>query len=131
MRKDSDYYLYITRDGFLLQNIIIERSDIDELPPEVTPLEHTFRQGRTISKGMLPQDVAAVVLNNTASDPEVLNFNVIKNTPATISGFLGFKLVTTYRQCTLPWIYILAHFKNCHGLKFKSIYYVYVRRLVL
>jgi len=103
MRLNTGDRLYITRDGVLLQNIIIERLNIEK------PLEHTKKK---FSKDMLPQEVAEVVLDNISSDQTVLNFEVKENIPARISGFPGFKVVFTY--------------KNKDGLWLKSILYGFI-----
>lgn len=103
MRLNTRDRLYITRDGVLLQNIMIERLNIEK------PLEHTKKK---FSKDMLPQEVADVVLDNISSDQTVLNFEVLENIPARISGFPGFKVVFTY--------------KNKDGLRLKSISYGFV-----
>ena len=100
MRLNTRDRLYITRDGVLLQNIMIERLNIEK------SLEHTKKK---FSEDMLPQEVAEVVLDNIRSDQTVLNFEVVENIPARISGFPGFKVVFTY--------------KNKDGLRLKSISY--------
>jgi hypothetical protein len=91
--------LLITRDGVLLQNIQIVRLDTDK------PLKYTKKK---FSKGMLAQEVAEVVLDNIASNKNILNFEIVENTPLRISGNSGFKAVYTY--------------KNKDGLKTKSVY---------
>jgi hypothetical protein len=103
MRLNTSEYLLITRDGILLQNIFIKRIHIDK------PLKHTKKK---LNKEMLPQEVAEVIIDNIASDPTVLNFKLIENVPARISGITGFKLVYTY--------------KNRDGLRLKSIYYGFI-----
>lgn len=100
MRLNTDKYLLITRDGVLLQNILIERLPIDK------QLKHTKKKFNT---GMLPQEAAEVILDNISSDQTNLNFEVIENIPAKIGEFPGFKAVFTY--------------KNTDGLRLKSIYY--------
>ncbi len=100
MRFNTSHRLYITRDGVLLQNIIIERLHIEK------SLKHTKKK---FAKDMLPQEAAEVVLDNISSAPTVLNYEVIENIPARISGFPGFKVVFTY--------------KNKDGLTLKSILY--------
>ena len=100
MRFNTPDRLYITRDGVLLQNILIERLHIEK------SLKHTKKK---FAKGMLPQEVADLVLDNISSDPTVLNFKVIENIPARISGSPGFKVVFTY--------------KNKDGLRLKSMLY--------
>jgi hypothetical protein len=103
MRWNKGNDLLITRDGVLLQNIQIVRLNTEE------PLKHTKKK---FSKGMLPQEVAEIILDNIASNQEVLNFELIENSPIRISGVSGFKVVYTY--------------KNMDGLKLKSIYYGFV-----
>jgi hypothetical protein len=103
MRFNTRERLYTTRDGALLQNIIVERLNIEK------PLKHTKKK---FGKSMLPQEAAQVVLDNISSDQTVLNFQVIENIPARISGFPGFRVVFTY--------------KNKDGLRLKSILYGFI-----
>ena len=86
MKFRTRKYLYITRDGVLLQNIIMERIKLEK------SLHHTRKQ---FTQGMLPQEIAEVVLDSISSDPRALNFEVVENTPARISGFPGFRVVFT------------------------------------
>jgi hypothetical protein len=99
MKLTSDKYLLVTRDGALLQNIIIERVGIDE------PLEHTKKK---LNKNMLTQEAADVVIDNISSDKAVLNLVILENIPVTIDASQGFKILYTY--------------KNKDGLRFKSLY---------
>jgi len=99
MRWNKGDHLLITRDGVLLQNIQIVRLNSEE------PLPHTKKK---FSKGMLPQEVAEVILDNIASNKDILNFQLIENSPLKISGNSGFRAVCIY--------------KNKDGLKIKSIY---------
>jgi len=99
MRWNKGDDLMITRDGVLLQSIQIARLNIEE------PLKHTKRK---FSKGMLAQEAAEVILDNMASNPDVLDFEIIENSPMRISGNPGFKAVCTY--------------KNKDGLKIKTVY---------
>ena len=87
-----------------LQNIIINRRLIDD------EFEHTKRK---LSKDMLPQEAAEVILDNISSDQTVLNLEVLENIPTEISGFSGFRLVFTY--------------KNKDGLRTKSIFYGFMK----
>jgi hypothetical protein len=103
MRSNTVDYLLITRDGTLLQSIVITRLDINK------ELKNTKKK---FKKDMLPQEAAEVIIDNTASDSAILNFEVLENSPAKISGFPGFKLVATN--------------KNKDGLKYKSIYYGFI-----
>lgn len=99
MSLNTNKYLFITRDGGLLQNIVIERIDID------APFEHTKKK---LSAGMLPIEVSEVVIDNISSDKAVLNLSVLENVPVTIDARDAFKVLFTYT--------------NKDGLKFKSIY---------
>jgi hypothetical protein len=100
MRFSKDGYLLLTRDGVLLQNILIERSPID------TELKHTKRK---FSKGMLPQEQSEVILDNISSDQAYAHFETLENIPVKIAGLPGFKAVFEY--------------KTMDGLRRKSIYY--------
>ena len=100
MRSNSNEYLLVTRDGVLLQNILITRIPFDE------PLSHTQKK---LLHGMLAQEAAEIVLDDVHSDPAVLDFRLIDNAPAALDGVPGFRVVFTY--------------KNMDGLKLKSVYY--------
>ena len=100
MRFDRGEGLIITKDGILLQNISIARALLDQ------ELKYTKKKFR---KGMIPQEVAGVVLDNLQSNPATLNMEIIENVPATIGGHPGFKAIFT--------------FKSKDGLRSKSILY--------
>ncbi|MEW5746310.1 MAG: hypothetical protein AB1805_12835 [Nitrospirota bacterium] len=100
MRLNTSEHLLITRDGVLLQNIIVEKIGNDK------KLEHTKKK---FAKGMLPQESAEVALDNISSNQDVVNLAVTENVPAKIGGYPGFKAVFTY--------------KTKDGLKKKSVYY--------
>jgi len=98
MRLNSDEDLLITRDGLLLQHILIERVRVAE------PLKNTKK---TLARGMLPQAVAEVILDNIASSERVLDLKVQENRPVQVGRYRGFKLVYTH--------------KNKDGLRFRSV----------
>ena len=100
MRLNSDDYLLITRDGVMLEYIIIEKIYVED------NLRHTKKKFR---RGMLPQELAEVILDNIDSNQKNLKFKVISNIPQKIGGHSGFKAIFT--------------FNNEGGLKYKSIYY--------
>lgn len=100
MRMNDKDVILITRDGVLLQYIIIQTLNFSD------PLKFTKK---TFRRGMLPQEVAEVILDNKASNPGTLNFKVGENTPAKIGGHPGFKATYTY--------------KNKDGLRLKGLYY--------
>lgn len=99
MRINTVKHLLATRDGLLLQNIVIDRFDVEK------PLEHTKKK---ITMEMLPQEAADVVIDNIRSDPGVLNFQMLESVPVSIDDRSGFKILFSYQ--------------NQDGLEFKSIY---------
>lgn len=98
MRLNTEEDLLITRDGLLLQYILIERVRVDE------PLKNTKK---TLARGMLPQAVAEVILDNIGSSQSVLDLQVKENRPVQVGGRRGFRLVYTH--------------KNKDGLRFRSV----------
>lgn len=103
MKWNKGEHLFITRDGVPLQFIQIGRMKIED------PLKHTKKK---FSKGMLPQEAAEVYLDDLVSNSNILNLEIIENTPATINGIPGFKVVYAY--------------KNKDGLKLKGILYGFI-----
>jgi hypothetical protein len=101
MRSNMVKELLITRDGVLLQNIRIDSFKLDQ------ELKHTKKK---YSKNMLPQEMAEVTVDDIKSDPMVMNFKLLENSPATISGSPGFKIVYEFRT-------------KEGELRFKSIHY--------
>ena len=81
--------LLLSKDGFNLQTIkLIKR-----------PLEKEFKDTRKkLINGMLPQEVAEVVLDNVRANPQVVELHIIENGPAIVAGTPGFKLTYTYRE---------------------------------
>jgi hypothetical protein len=100
MRRNINDHLFLTRDGGLLQNILIERVNVAD------DLTHTKKK---FARGMLAQEAAQVLLDNFRSDEQKQNFKVLSNAPARVDGHHGFKAVFTYR--------------NEDGLPLKSVYY--------
>ena len=80
--------LLLTRDGLNLQYIRIERVPVGD------ELAHTKKE---VVKGMSPQDVEEVELDEVRSDQEMRNFELLENVPFQVAGFPGFKLVYTFR----------------------------------
>ncbi len=99
VRENRSDYIHMTRDGFPLQSIYIGRTRIDELE-----LKYTKKK---LTKGMLPQEVAEVLLDNMSSNPAMTNLEVKENRPAKISGKPAAKVIVLYR--------------NKDGLKLKTI----------
>jgi hypothetical protein len=80
--------LLITKDGLSLQQIQIARKAIDE--------ELSFTK-KKFSKGMLPEELAEVIIDNIRSNPNIMNLKITENTPAEIGGYPGFRLAYTYK----------------------------------
>lgn len=120
MRYNTNNYLYVTRDGFLLQNVLIEQIPIGKPLKEVrgsenyatsgmlVPLEMAKHTTKAFKKDMLPEEAAEVVLDNAALNPAVLDVTLVENVPTTVAGRPGFKVTFTY--------------KNKDELRMKSVY---------
>ena len=92
--------LLVTRDGVSLQNIRVDRVAVGD------ELAHTKKK---FGKGMLPQDVAALELDEVRSDQAVRNVALVENIPFQVAGLPGFKLVYTV--------------KTENGLRLKRVHY--------
>ena len=103
-RLDTNKYLIFTREGAFQQYILIQQRPVDR------PFKHTKR---LFDREMLPQEAAAVIIDEIISDRAVLHFKVIENAPTVVNSYDGFKMVFTYR--------------NEEGLTFKTIYYGFLR----
>jgi hypothetical protein len=72
-RKIDRPYLYITKEDPFLQNMIVQNR----------PLGMPFRfTKKKINKNMLPEEAAQVIIDEIASDQNILNFSVLSNNPA-------------------------------------------------
>jgi len=80
--------LLLTRDGQLLDVVRIVRDPFDK------ELEYTKRK---LSKGMLSQEVAEVIVDNLRSNRNISNFQLVENVPVDLGGYPGFKLTYTYQ----------------------------------
>lgn len=89
MKAKSNDLLLITRDGILLQNILIKRMAITE------ELEHSKKKFRP---DMLPHEQAELISDDFASTPALMNFELLENSPMTIDGHKGFRLVFIYKN---------------------------------
>ena len=98
MRLNSNEDLLITRDGVLLQHVSVERAAVDR------PLKSTKK---TLTRGMQPQAIAEVIIDNFMSSERMLDVKVVENRPVQVAQYRGFRLVYTHRD------------KN--GLRFKSV----------
>jgi hypothetical protein len=89
VRQGDKEGLFATREGFLLQRIVVIRHDINQQLPNT---KKKFRQD------MLPQEAAEVALGQFASDPDYLNLKVVENRPATVGGYPGFRAEFTHQS---------------------------------
>lgn len=102
-------YLLLSRDGVLLQNILITRISIDK------KLQFTKKQ---FKPEMLPQEAAEVFLDNFRSNQSKFNFKVVENIPCEVSGVPGFKVTCRYKNKDG-----LRIKKVCYGLLFNNYFY--------
>ncbi len=89
-RQNTSEYVYMTRDGFPLQAIYIARARVDEYE-----LKYTKKK---LAKGMLPQELAEVLLDNMSSNPAMNNLEVKENAPAKVGGVHAAKIVVVFRN---------------------------------
>jgi hypothetical protein len=61
---------------------------------------------------MLPLESAGIIIDEIASDRNIMNFKVLENTPAIMDGHAGFKILFTY--------------KDKKGSMFKTLYYGFI-----
>lgn len=80
--------LTITRDGLSLQTVRIVREPVSkELP--FTKLQ--------LVKGMLPQEVAEIIIDSIRSNQNISNFQLGENQPARVGGYPGFKIFYSFQ----------------------------------
>ncbi len=100
MKLNNKEFLSITREGLYLQVIMIKRMALG------SPLQYTKKK---LEKGMLPQEVADIIIDDIISSQDVQNFDLKENIPATLDGQAGFKI--TYS------------FKGGNGARHKAVFY--------
>jgi hypothetical protein len=64
-------------------------------------------------KTMLPEEAAQIVIDELISDQNLVNLKLLNNTPETIKGFAGFKILYTYQ--------------DTEGHSFKTLYYGFIK----
>lgn len=89
MLNSREDILLVTRDGVLLQNVLVETIGVED------ELRYTKKK---FSRGMLPLDQAGVILDNMASNPNRTAFKVHSKKPAEIAGHPGFRTEVTFRD---------------------------------
>lgn len=93
-----DNALVATRDGFNLQTLRFRRIDLEKKLP------HTLK---VIRKGMRPDELAEVLLDDLKTEGTAMGFQVLDTRPAQFSGQPGFRAVVT--------------FKDSDGLRYKAV----------
>ena len=81
-------FLRVTKDGINLQEIAVGRWPVDKDPP------HTKRKFAT---GMLPQEVAELVIDDFRSNTGLMGYEVTENSPSNVGGYRGFKVMYRYQ----------------------------------
>ncbi len=93
----------ITKEDLFLQYVYIKQR----------PLNRPFtKTQKKLRRGMLPLESAKIILDEIAADRNIMNFNILENTPATIDGHPGFKILFSYR--------------DKKGSEYKTLYYGFI-----
>jgi hypothetical protein len=87
--KDPTIARVLTRDGYALQVIRINKMSVDQ------ELPHTKKK---LSMGMLPQEAAEVVFDNIRSDTSSTNQQIVEQGPSTIGNRSGFRVLYSYQM---------------------------------
>jgi hypothetical protein len=93
----------ITKEGPFLQYVLIQQRPIDRI------FKNTQKKLR---QQMLPLESTRIIIDEIASDRNIMNFKVVENSPAIIDGHAGFKILFTY--------------KDKKGSEFKTLYYGFI-----
>jgi len=101
---DNNRYLFLTKESPFLQYVMIQNRPIGRM------FRHTKKK---LQQQMLPEEAAQVIIDEIASDENILNFNVLVNGPAEIQGNGGFRILFTYN--------------DKEGSRFKTLYYGFIK----
>ena len=101
---DHNRYLLLTKESTFLQLIMVQNRPIDK----------SFRYTKKkIQKGMLPEEAAQIVIDELSSDQNLAKLMILDNSPASIKGHEGFKILYTY--------------KDSAGQTIKTLYYGFIK----
>ena len=101
---DNNRYLFVTKENPFLQYIMVQNR----------PIDRSFRYTKKkIQKDMLPEEAAQVIIDELASDQNLVNLRILSNTPATIKEYEGFKILYTY--------------SDSNGQAYKTLYYGFIK----
>ncbi len=89
MLSSREDILLVTRDGVLLQNVIVAAVRADD--------EQKYTKKR-FKPGMRPLEQAGVILDNMASNPNRLAFKVQSKKPAQVAGHQAFRTEVTFKD---------------------------------
>jgi hypothetical protein len=115
---DTKGDLLATRDGLLLQQIMIQRLGVNR---ELNKTKRMFR------KGMLPSEAAKVITDLLSSNENMQNFKVVKNVPVKLNGSKGFKATFKYKTTDDLWVK-MVYYGFIKGETFYGISYVAPQR---
>lgn len=87
--KKEGWLLTVTRDGVGLQAIILKKRPIDQ------GFNNTKKK---VMPGMLPQELAELVLDDMRANPNFMDVQLLENSPSTFDGVPGYKVVVRYRN---------------------------------
>jgi len=79
--------LLATKDGVLLQALTIEHQELKD------PLPNSKRK---LTADLSPFEIAEAVIDDMRANREMLNIAVKENTPATVGGSAGFRILVSY-----------------------------------
>ena len=88
-KKAKERIVVITKDGFQLNEVEFRKRLL------TTEFAHTKK---LLAAGMMPQEMAEVVLSDFELNQSMKNLKIIENKPATIAGIPGVRLVYSYRS---------------------------------
>jgi hypothetical protein len=101
---DNNRYLFVTKENPFLQYIMVQNRSIGR------SFRHTKKK---IQKNMIPEEAAQIIIDELISDQNLMNLRILANTPATIQGHEGFKILYTY--------------KDSEGRVYKTLYYGFLK----
>jgi hypothetical protein len=103
-KLNTDKFLIITKDVAYNQYALVQERPLDK------PFKHT---NKLLERGMLPQEAAGIIVDEISSDIHLSNFLLLSNSPASVAGHRGFKILFTY--------------KDEYGVEFKTLYYGFIK----
>jgi hypothetical protein len=101
---DNNRYLFLTKESPFLQYVMVQNRPIGMM------FRHTKKK---IQKEMMPEEAAQIIIDEIASDQNILNFSVLANGPADIQGHHGFRILFAYN--------------DPEGSRFKTLYYGFIK----